>query len=223
MNKNNEKVKEDEELDEANKAASKQNIEQQIEKEEVEKKEIKEPEKTTKKPLSLMEKMSSIEENMKALAGPEAIKSKKKNFKMPMNVKRQTKNLKKLMEKNKVQVLLFKTAGQIQPTIGEINAGRLIVGEMYWDAAGDITWQWMGKTPTVAVCEWDMLPITKSRLMEDTGKNKTWMHAQTIIIRMIQAKEAADKVVGGAKMKPAVFIAIGVIGLVLYYLFLGGG
>ena len=125
------------------------------------------------------------------------------------------------MEKNKVQVLLLKITGAIHPTIGEINTGRLIVGDMYWNAADDITWHWLGKIPTVIACEWDMQPLTKKRLMDDTNTLKTWLHPQTIMIRLIEAKEAAEKVTGKG-MKPMMMVALVIIVIIGYYLFFGG-
>ena len=179
------------------------------------------PKKIDHKPKSLMEEIAEVKESLKALAPINKTDDKKKKFKLPLNVKRQTKNLKKLMMKNKVQVIMLKSTGAIQTTIGEINAGRLIVGENYYNAAADIIWHWNGNVPTAIVCDWDMQPLTKSRLMEETDSLKTWLHPQTITIRAMIAKMAGDKL-PGARMKPAVFIALGVIALVVYYLFVGG-
>jgi len=179
------------------------------------------PEKIDNKPLSMMQKMDRINENLEAITSLESKKQKKKSFKIPGGVKRQTRNLKKLMKKNKVQVLMLRLTGAMDLTMGEINSGRLIVGENYWNAADDIIWHWLGKTPTAIICDWDMQPITKTRLMSETNSYKSWLHPQTIAIRAMMAKLVADKS-PGAKMKPAVWIAIGIVGLVMYYLFLGG-
>ncbi|KKK47920.1 hypothetical protein LCGC14_3150340, partial [marine sediment metagenome] len=163
------------------------------------------PKSLVDKPQSLVEQMTELRGLMKNLTEMDAKKLKKKSFKMPFKVKSVTRNLTKMMEKNKVQVLLLKTTGAIQPTIGEINTGRLIVGESYWNAADDITWGWLGKIPTVIACEWDMQPLTKKRLMDDTNALKTWLHPQTIIIRAIEAKEAAEKIAGKG-VKPIMLI-----------------
>ena len=179
------------------------------------------PKKIDHEPKSMMEEITEVKESLKALAPINKTDDKKKKFKLPLNVKRQTKNLKKLMMKNKVQVIMLKLTGAMQPTIGEINAGRLIVGEHYYNAADDIIWHWNGKVPTVLICDWDMQPLTKSRLIEETDSLKTWLHPQTIAIRAMIAKLTGDKL-PGARMKPAAFIALGVIALVVYYLFVGG-
>ena len=184
-------------------------------------KSIEKPKSIVDEPKSLVQQMDELNVLMKNLTQMDAKKLKKKNFKMPFKVKSTTRNLTKMMEKNKIQVLLLKITGAIHPTIGEINTGRLIVGEMYWNAADDITWGWLGKIPTAIVCEWDMQPITKRRLMEDTNKLKTWLHPQTIIIRIIEAKVAAEKSMGKG-MKPIMFIVIAVFVIVAYYLFFGG-
>ncbi len=185
-------------------------------------KEIEKPGKLNEKPKSMVDKIDSIEEQLKVLAEPPPSKLKKKSFKFPGKVKRNTRNLKKMMEKNKVQVIMLKVSGAANPTIGEINAGRLIVGENYWNAADDITWFWLGKVPTVIICEWDMQPLTKRRLMDDTEAIKSWLHPQTIGIRAIVAKTATEGAMG-KKMNLKVLIIAAVIGLVAYYLFVGGG
>lgn len=220
MKPENEDKTEEEKLEEANKAAAKQNI-ANIEKDRPEPKPIVPPGSLVDKPLSLMDQMAEVNKLMKGITEMDAKKLKKKSIKMPFKVKKVTRNLTKMMVKNKVQVFLLKLTGDIQITIGEINTGRLIVGEMYWNAADDIIWRFMGKTPTAIVCEWDMQPLTKKRLMDDTNKLKTWLHPQTIIIRAIEAKEAAEKSVGKG-MKPMMLIVIAVVLIIAYYLFFGG-
>ena len=214
MNQNNE-----DELDKANEEATKILLEQ--EKKEEQPKPIEEPKSIVDKPKSLVEQMEEISGLMKNLTEMDAKKLKKKKFKIPLKVKSTTRNLTKMMEKNKVQVLLLKTTGAIQPTIGEINTGRLIIGERFWNAADDITWFWLGKIPTVIACEWDMQPLTKRRLMDDTNTLKTWLHPQTIILRAIEAKEAIEKSTGKG-MKPIMLVVIGIIIIIGYYLFFGG-
>lgn len=173
------------------------------------------------KPKSMINDIADIKEQLKIITETHPTKEKKKSFKLPSAVKRQTRNLKKMMEKNKVQVLLLKNTGGISPTIGEINSGRLIIGDKIWNAADDIIWNWGGKVPTAIVCEWDMQPLTKRRLTDDTNDLKTWIHPQTIILRAIEAKEALEGK-GKFTFKPAVLIVLGVIALVVYYLFFGG-
>jgi len=182
---------------------------------------IEKPGSLVDKPKSLVEQVQELTEIMKNVAQMDAKKLKKKTFKMPLKVKSTTRNLTKMMQKNKVQVLMLKITGAIQPTTGEINTGRLIVGDKYWNAADDIIWSWLNKIPTAIICEWDMQPLTKSRLMQDTNSLKTWLHPQTIIIRAIEAKEAIEKA-SGPKIKPIMFIVIGVVVLVAWYLFFGG-
>lgn len=173
------------------------------------------------KPKSMLGRLDRMEESLNTLTGLQPNKLDRKAFKFPSFVKRQTRNLKKMMERNRVQVLLLKISGGIQPTMGEISMGRLIVGDFYWNAADDIIWQWMGKTPTALACEWDMQPLTKKRLMEDTNKLKTWLHPQTIIMRVIKAKQAEEGK-SGFKFSAMTWIIIGIILLAGYWLFFGG-
>ncbi len=185
------------------------------------KKEIEPPKKIDEKPKSLMGQMGEMNEKLKAISELEKTKEKKKNFKMPFYVKSKVRNLKKMMEKNLIQVIMLKSTGALQATIGEINAGRLIVGESFWNAADDIIWLWGGKIPTAIICDWDMQPLTKRRLMEETEVLATWLHPQTIGIRAMVAKIADDQITG-KKVKPVVWIFFGVIALVIYYVFMGG-
>ena len=173
------------------------------------------------KPKSLLSRVDSIEDNLNRLTGLAPTKEQKKRFKFPGFVKRQTRNLKKLMEKNKVQAIVMKLSGGLQPTIADVSMGRIIVGEFYWDAADDYVWQWLGKTPTALLPEWDMKPLTKRRLVEDTNKLKTWIHPQTIILRQIAAMRA-DEGRGKFQFKPMMWIIIGVVLIAAYYIFFGG-
>ncbi len=225
MKPQNEDKTEEEKLEEANKAAAKQNI-ANIEKDrpepKPEPKPIVPPGSLVDKPKSLMEKMDSIDNLMKKITEMDAKKLKKKSFKLPLKVKRTTRNLTKMMEQNKVQALILKNVGGIQTTIAEISMGRIIVGDLYWDGTGDdYLWPWLGKIPTVILPEWDMRPLSRKMLMEKTIEGKTGMHAQTIIIRAIEAKEAAEKMVGKG-INPMMIIVIAVVGIIAYYLFFGG-
>lgn len=181
---------------------------------------VKLPEKiVSEKPL--LEQVREMKESMDKLTGLEKTKEIKKRFKFPSFVKRQTKNLKKLMEKNHVQVIILKNSGDLQPTIGEISLGRLVVGDSYWNAADNIIWRWMGATPTALVCEWDMQPITQKRLMDETNALKTWLHPQTIMIRSIKAMKA-DEAKKQFQFKPMMLIILGVVAIAAYWIFFGG-
>lgn len=167
---------------------------------------------------SLVEQIAELKEQVNADRGVKADKFRKKSFRFPFKVKRHTRNLKKMMHKNKVQVILLKSTGAIEPTVGEINTGRLIIGNNYWNAADSIIWHWMNKVPTAVVCDWDMQPVTKNRLMQDTDELKTWLHPQTIIIRAIEAKEALEAK-GKVKFNPVMLLVIGGALLAMWYLF----
>ena len=182
---------------------------------------IQEPGNIDEKPKSIVEEMSDMKNKLKVLTDVPGSKEKTKNFKMPSNVKRQVKNLQKMMTKDKVQVLMLKLTGAIHPVMGEINAGRLIVGERYWNAADDFIWFWMNKVPTAIICDWDMQPLTRRRLMDDTESFKSYLHPQTIAIRAMMARLAEDKL-GGKKMKLLPLIMLGVAILIGYYMFFGG-
>lgn len=182
---------------------------------------IEPPKNIKSKPKTIPQQLAEMIESLKVFKDLEATKVKKKAFKMPAGIKRKTKNLKKLMNKNRVQVMILKRSRQIETTIGEINTGQLKVGELIYNAADDIIWMWQGKTPTAVVCDWDMQPLTVTRLMADTNILKTWLHPQTLILRSIVAKTAADSAIT-KKMSIGAFIIIGVVILVAYYVLRGG-
>ena len=86
-------------------------LEKEPEKKEEPPKPIQPPKSLSEKPKSLMDKMESIDSSLKNLTEISPKELKKKNFKMPGKAKKATKNLTKLMEKNKVQALVLKTVG----------------------------------------------------------------------------------------------------------------
>ena len=214
---------EDKKLEEVNEAAGRTTAANQgAEVKEEPPKPIQPPKSLTDKPKSLMDRMESMDGLLRNLTEMDAKKLKKKSFKMPFKVKSVTRNLTNMMEQNKVQALILKRVGGIQTTTAEISMGRIIVGDLYWDGTGDdYLWPWLGKIPTVILPEWDMRPLSRKMLMEKTIAAKTGMHAQTIIIRAIEAKEAAEKVTGKG-MKPMMMVVVGIILIIGYYLFFGG-
>jgi len=176
---------------------------------------------STEKSTSLMGKMKDMEDRMNAITDTKKIKSKSKFFKFPAKVRSKTKNLKKLMLKNKIQVILLKQTGDAQPTLGELKDGMLIVGDQIHNGADDIIWKWDAKTPTAIVPEWDMQPITKRGLIKTTESLKTWIHPQNLIIRVMMSKEAMDKM-KGVGSKNIIWIILGAI-VIGYLLFSSGG
>lgn len=160
---------------------------------ELEKKIIEAPKKIDEAPKGLRSEINDIKEQLKIFNELQDKNIKKKSFSFPRKVKAQTKNLKKLMERNKIQVMLLKQTGSIHPVIGNLKNGMIIIGDQYHNGADDVIWHWEGKTPTAIIPEWDMQPVTKQTLMQSTSELKTWIHPQTIMIRAIEAKEALEK------------------------------
>ncbi len=172
----------------------------------------------------LNEKMDIISDTRKAEK-----KFKKKSMKIPYKVKGK---LKKLAVKNKAMVLLLRPTRSIDPVIGEIKAGMLLVGDLIADGAVECTWLWRGKYPTYILPEWDLKPIGKEgidamrtplgakELYEDTLKNKRTSYPQQIILRAMEAKESLM-----LKVKPntkGIIITIVVVIIVMAVLFGGG-
>ncbi len=157
-------------------------------------------------------------------------KLKKKSFKLPFKVKSQ---LKKLALKNKVQVMLLQRTRNIQPVIGELRDGMLIIGDNIFEGAIKYTWLWQGKYPTFIVPEWDLSPISKEgidnmrgrpldagELYKDTKDNNRSSEPQKIILRAIEAKE--NLMLKNKVSTKAIIIAIVVTLIVAAILFSGG-
>jgi len=144
-------------------------------------------------------------------------KMKKRSFKLPFKVKSQ---LKRLAKKNKIQVILMQRNKNFKPTIGELKYGMLVVDkENVVDCPLDCVGLWNGKTPTVILPDWDLRPISWSKLYKQTEEQKSWSDPQKIIIRRLEAKDfLATKALGG---KSLIWIIIGAV--VLGYLIFGGG
>ncbi len=171
-----------------------------------------------KKPEGLTDQVASMSEKLDRLTGEDKIKKrlKKKQFKLPGKVRSQ---LKKLAMKNKVQVILLQNNRNIKPTIGEIKNGMLNVAGKIYNGASDFVWLWNGKFPTVIIPEWDINPISASRLLDVTAQNKSWSDPQAIIIRAIEFKESLKD---GVKLPGKMIIWIGLGALVVLYVLFAG-
>ena len=172
----------------------------------------------------LNEKIDLISETKKAEK-----KFKKKRTKLPAKVKSK---LKKLAVKNKAMVLLLRGTKGIEPVIGEIKAGMLLVGDMVADAAVDGVWLWRGKYPTYILPEWDLKPLSKESINEmrqplganemykDTLENKRLSYPQQIILRAMEAKE--NLMLKAKTNVKGIIITIVVVIVVMGILFGGG-
>ena len=179
------------------------------------------PKKIEDKPKGMIEDVKEIKESLQKLQGIEANKGKDKQFKMPWGIKSKIRNPSKMMNKNIVLAIILKESGDIETKIANYQLGMIIVGDYMWNGEGAIYWRWQGKVPTVILCEWDIIPISKQRLVEDTDDLKTYLNPIRIGIRMIEAKQLLEKQKG--KFNPMMFIIGAVVLAVGYFIFFGGG
>ena len=108
-------------------------------------------------------------------------KLKKKNFRLPLKVKSQ---LKKLAMKNKVQVMLIQNNRNIKPTIGELKNGMLILDSYtIHDCPLDCVGLWNGKIPTIILPEWDLKPLSLSKLHQEAIDENRLSYPKKIILR----------------------------------------
>ncbi|KKL26645.1 hypothetical protein LCGC14_2393200 [marine sediment metagenome] len=180
--------------------------------------EVVKPREPGKKPEGLKDQIAEMSEQIDRLTGEDRLKKKlkKKQFKLPAKVRSQ---LKKLAIKNKVQVILLQNNRNIKPTIGEIKNGMLNIGGKIYNGASDFVWLWNGKFPTVLVAEWDINPISGSRLLDVAAQNKSWSDPQAIIIRAIEFKESLNV---GSKMSGKMMVWVGIGALVVLYVLFAG-
>lgn len=175
------------------------------------------PDEFKPKERGLTSEIKQLNEKLEILTKQKESKFKKKSFKFPAKVKRQIRNLKKLSEKNKIQIILLRANRTIQPTVGEMKEGMLIIGNKIHDGKGDIVWMWMGKIPTAIVPEWDLMPLTMDILTKSTEELKSIIHPQTILIRAMEFKEAMMQKAGfSGKMIIWIIMGAVAVGYVLF-------
>ena len=179
-----------------------------------------EPQKIEVKPKGLSQKVDDITEKLSVLTQETKVKDKlkKKKFKMPLKVKSQ---LNKLAMKNKVLVILIQINTNIKTTIGELKDGMLILDSYtIHDCPVDCVGLWNGKFPTVILPEWDLKPLSLSKLHQEAVDGNRLSYPQKIILRAMEYRESLGigKKIGG---KGALLIGVGVIAL-FYMLFAQG-
>lgn len=185
-----------------------------------EKKKIQEPEEINpKEPISMREQLKDLNEKINILTETKEKKIKNKSFKILSKVKRQTKNLKKLTERNKIQVMYLKADGSIVPTIGERKEGMIMIGNKIYNGDGNIIWRWNGNTPTAIISEWDLQPITMDTLVKTTEELKSTIHPQTIMIRAFELIEAGATKKG---MSGKALLLLGIVATVVIYIVMNG-
>lgn len=167
-------------------------------------------------------RVHELESQLKVLVGDKEEKMKKKSFKFPSRVKATTRNIKRMIEKNKVQVIYLKESAGIDPIIGEYTNGKVVLPNgNFHDATGDVFWNWGKGIPTMLIPEWDMLPISRSRLKLETEQFKSSIHPQKIILRSIEAREALDKLKGRG-LSPKAMLIIGIVAIIVMYVLFAG-
>ena len=169
-------------------------------------------------PSSLKEQLTVVNEKLDKITQETKTKKdiKKKAFRLPFRVKSQ---LKKLALKNKVQIILLQNNGNLKPTITEIKSGMVMVGDKIYDGNPKGIWLWNGKFPTMLIPEWDLRPINRENLYNDSIEKKCLADPQTLIIRAMEFKESLQpKGLGG---KALIWIFIG--GIVVFYVLFAGG
>jgi len=160
------------------------------------------------KKLGLHQRLNELEEYLKY--GGKLKKKKLKKFKMPLLVKLQEK---KILKKNKLLVFLLRTNRKLDIKIAKIENGMIFINENYHQVAPDYIYLYK-KMPCIILPEWDLNPFGIENYKEAI-EQKRIIHPQNIILRAIEAKEAAmtTKKLSG---KAIIFILVG--GVIIAYL-----
>lgn len=176
------------------------------------------PKEISKEPQGIRTELNELKQQIQLITGTESGQELKKGkFKLPWKIRGKIRNLKKLIAKNQIQVMLLTTNRGIQPTIGDLISGMLIIGDKIYDGAADVVWLWNGKVPTAIVPEWDIKPLTPEYLHSEAEINSRIIHPQTIMIRAMELKEAMQKS-KMPSMKILIWILLGaiVVGYIIF-------
>jgi len=163
------------------------------------------PKQIDNKEPGLKTQMKDLNEKLDLMAGRKKDPAKKKNFKLPFGMKGK---LKKLVKKNKIQIMLLQSNKNIKPTIGEFKEGMLFVGDKIYDGSADVVWLWDGKTPTAIIFEGDLKPLTSTRLYEKSVEENSTSHPQKIMIRAMELSEVINATKPGMNSKTLIWIFI---------------
>ena len=134
-------------------------------------------------------------------------------------------NLGKIKRFNKGQyrAVIILTRNQNAKLIkGEAMHGMIKVGENYYDGSSIYTWLWEGKQPCYIIAEWSIRPLSASEIYEKSLAEETLIDSQIITLRAMKLKEQEDEGTGKKKSSPMLWIGIGIVGIVVVWLFYGG-
>jgi len=161
-------------------------------------------------------KIDSINSKLNMLTAPD-VKKSYKQFKLPSKIKKQ---LKKLAEKGKILVILFKTNRSIQPIITDVIDGFINVNGTPHNCSTDFVYLWKGKYPCIGLQEWDLNPIGTNDYYEAV-KEKRVAAPVAVVMRMIKSGE---NLIGKEKFQLSPAWVIGGIAIIaVIYLVMTGG
>jgi hypothetical protein len=154
----------------------------------------------------LNEKISEIHEYLKI----DDKDKKKKEFKLPFNIKSQAKTMTK---KNKAIFFKLLTNGGMKISVEQIHNGMINIGEKYYNVTPGHIWNY-NNLPVLIQPEWELEPIATKNYQDSGNKSDP----EAIIIRAMQTQEAGKSMKFG-KM----WIWIGLIGIAVIYVVMSGG
>ncbi len=158
----------------------------------------------------LHKRLDEIEDYIKYGGKPK--KKKLKPFKLPFMVNIQKK---KILKQNKLLVFMLRTNRKLDIKIAKIENGMIFINGNYHQVAPDYIYLYK-KLPCIILPEWDLNPFGIENYAEAV-KEKRIIHPQNVILRAIEAKEAAmssNKMGGKAVI---IMLIVGVIGAYLLF------
>lgn len=166
-----------------------------------------------KKPITLPERLTSLEEKLDTIA--KLSRKKGKPFKLKWSVRTQMKNIAK---RNKLLVWVLENNGNMHPVITKMKGGYIIVNGVPRKCTMDYRYLYNGKVPCIILPEWSVEPIGLKEYMEKHPSGMPTADAEKMIIGAVSSGEV--KAGTGLSAKAWIFIGLAVIAGI--YVLMGG-
>lgn len=170
---------------------------------------------TERKPTSLKDQLSDLNEKLEIMAG-EGKKSKSKKFKFKYSVRTQ---MKKAAKKNKLLVFVLGTNRNAEGHIVDVRSGFFMFNGVPRKCTMDYVYLWQGKIPCIFLQEWNLEPIGLLDYYKNVKDGLPSADVQKLVIGALESGEVLTK----NKMSPKAMIFAGIGIIIVLYIFLGGG
>lgn len=149
-----------------------------------------------------MQEEETIKEKLDKLLDTLKEKEEKK-FKLPLGIRMQ----KGLIKKNFCIVLFVRTNGCVEIRMVKIEEDTIRIGDVFYDARACNILRYR-KYPLLIIPEWNMIPFTPSRNLQEAVRDGTLTAPEGLILTKMKLEAVKPKAQFNAKM---VFIIIGLL------------